>query len=116
MAELTKDQVIKEWFDHSEKLARTVAEGFTEVRSALGNVNQRLDAVDQRFDNLETYVDRRFTGVEVSVGRQFDEFREFIDSRFGRVITWMNAMEEWTESIDKRFDALEQSIRRIESQ
>ena len=86
-----------------------------EAQAWFDRASEMLGRIEQRLDNLETYVDRRSSGIEASIGEQFDESRQFIDERFGKIVTWMLAMDSWTDSVDKRFEALERSIRRLES-
>ena len=62
-------------------------------------------AMNKRIDDLKTYLDARFNGLEQSVNARFDA----VDARF-------NAVDARFKAVDERFAHVESRLDRIERQ
>ncbi|MFQ5593233.1 MAG: hypothetical protein ACE5HA_03725 [Anaerolineae bacterium] len=88
------------------------------IEHDLAGVKERLDAIDARFDRMQSDMNARFDRMQSDMNARFDAvngrfeaMEERFDTRFDRMQSDINArFEAMEERIDARFDAVNARI------
>ena len=95
----------------------TVFVGFAAIAQfgVVSPIQQRFDAIDQRFDDLRVEmnqrfgaVDQRFDDLRGEMNRRFDDQHEYVNQRFDAVDQRFEAVEQRFDAVDQRFEAVDQ--------
>ena len=85
---------------------REIIEGLTDLKGRSKHLeikmDERFDAVNQRFESLKSIMDKRFDAVN----QRFESLESKVDERF-------NAVNQRFEAVDQRFDAIDDQFGRI---
>ena len=93
---------------------REIIESLAEIKAGQQAMQQRFEAIDQRFNDMEKRSEQRFNDMEKRSEQRFTAMEKQNDQRFTSIDHRFTAMEKQNDqrfnSIDQRFSSLESTI------
>ena len=85
----------------------------------VGPINNRFDAVDQRFNDLRSEMNQRLNDLRAEMNQRFDQQDKYINARFDAVDQRFEAVDQRFNDLraemHQRFDVVDQRLGRLES-